>query len=109
MTKTQKQKNVITEEQSNVFDNLKKKAFKRGQGLTKPPSQKNYGVNIEQQENNEAVAVKEKRTARISTYITTEASDMIDEIIMTLKKRENKKPKIAKVLEMAIEDLHKKL
>ena len=108
MTKTQKQKNVSEEKQNNVFNDLKK-SFKRGQGLAKPPSTKNYGVNVEQKENNEAVSVKEKRTARISTYITSQASDMIDEIIIKLKKKENKKPKIAEVLEIAVEDLYKKL
>jgi predicted nucleotide-binding protein (sugar kinase/HSP70/actin superfamily) len=55
-------------------------------------------VNIDQEEN--------KRTVRISTYISKETSDLLDEIVIKIKKTEKRKPKINEILERAIEKLY---
>jgi len=96
-------KNVITEKQ--IFNDLKNK-FKRGSGLSKPQINTTYNIDLNQKENHEAVDVGKKRTMRISTYIHDEFGDLLDKIILQIKRNEKKKPKIAEVLERAIKKLH---
>ena len=76
MTNIEKQQNIKTEQHKNVFTQIKK-ASKRGRGLAHPPDIKLAPNNINKQEGAEAVEVKNKRTTRISTYITNETGDMI--------------------------------
>jgi len=99
---TLKQKNVTTEKHydENVFKNLKK-SFEN--------SNKIYNINLDQKENSESVSTGKKRQFRISTYVTDEIGDLIDEIIVKIKKQEGKKPKIAEILERAIITLNNKL
>ena len=113
-----KEKNVITLKQKNVtieadvFSNLKQ-TFKRGNGLSKPSTNVCYNVNLNQKENNEAVQIdnnrERKRIIRISTYISKEINDLLDEIIIKIKRKEKKKPKINEILEKAIQKLYDEL
>jgi hypothetical protein len=103
--KTEKRYNVKTLEEKNVFESLKQ-TFKRGNGLSQPSRKGIYNVNINQQENNEAVKIQNKREIRISTYISKEIGDLLDEIIIKIKKTEKRKPKINEILERAIKKLY---
>jgi hypothetical protein len=106
MTKTSQEKNVKTLKQNNVFQEIKNQS-KRGRGLSSPATFTPFSNNTNKKESSEAVVVKNKRTARISTYITEEANDMIYNIITEIKKQGNKKPKIAEVIELSLTELYK--
>lgn len=106
MTDTPKQKNGKMEKQKSVFTQIKNTA-KRGRGLSKASNLNLASNNINIKEGTEAVAIKNKRNTRVSTYITEEAGDMIDKLIFKIKKRRNKKPTIAEVIELALEELYK--
>jgi len=104
--------NKKTEKQKNVFAALKKQKPKKGRGMSKPPTMAQAGTNTKLPEHTEAVAVHKtsstRRTARISTYITDEASDMLQMLIMKIKKKEGKKPSIGEVLERGLAELDKR-
>lgn len=105
-------KDVKTEKQKNVFTALKKKTV-RNKGMSQPPPPMSQaGNNTKLSEHAEAVAVnpaKIKRTARVSTYITDEANDTLEMLIIKLRRKEGKKPTIGEVLERAILELDKTL
>lgn len=97
-----------TEEQKNVFTELQKNRKTRRKGLASPPKLSNKVANTHLPEQSEAVALKTKiprRTYRVSTFISEDAGDMLDELILKIKKVEGKKPKISRVLEMALSSL----
>lgn len=94
--------------QENVFSQIKKNTA-RGRGLSNPTECNISTNNIAKDEHSEAVDVSPKRNMRIGTYITEEASDMLDAIIIKKKKMTKKKPKIAEVIELAITELYQKI
>ena len=97
-----------TEEQKNVFTELKKSRKTRGKGLSSPPIPRTEENNIRLPEQSEAVCLKAKtsrRTYRVSTFISEQAGDVLDELILSVKQTEGKKPKIARVIEMALDSL----
>ncbi len=107
MKNKKRQNNTKTEKQNNVFSEIKKKS-NRGRGLSSPPNLNFSSNNVGKKEHSEAVDVKSKRTERISTYISREASDMLDDIIIKIKRSKGKKPKIAEVIELALIELNEK-
>ena len=97
-----------TEEQKNVFTELQKNIKTRRKGLASPPKLSNEVANTLLPERSEAAALKTKiprRTYRVSTFINEDAGDTLDELILRIKKAEGKKPKISRVLEMALSSL----
>jgi len=99
---------VKTEEQKNVFTELQKNRKTRRKGLASPPKLPNEVANTRLPEQSEAAALKTKiprRTYRVSTFVSEDAGDMLDELILRIKKAEGKKPKISRVLEMALTSL----
>jgi len=102
---------VKTEKQKNVFTELQKNRTPRGKGLASPPKFSNDVLNTRLPEQSEAAALKTKvprRTYRVSTFISEDAGDTLDELILRIKKAEGKKPKISRVLEMALSSLDSK-
>jgi len=100
---------VKTEEQKNVFAELQKNRKTRRKGLASPPKLSNEITNTRLPEQSEAVSLKTKtprRTYRVSTFISEDAGDMLDELILKIKKAEGKKPKISHVLEIALSSLN---
>jgi len=108
MTKVLNQKNDNEQKQNNVFTKIKKNT-NRGRGLSAPTKLDLPKNNVYKKENSEAVDIYAKRTVRIGTYITEEVGDMLDDIIIRIKRQTRKKPKIAEILELAITDLYKKI
>ena len=80
---------------------------KRGKGLQRPPTpSKKSNSNIKIKEHTQAAPVKKRRTYRISTYISDSSGDVLEDTIQKIRKDTGRKPKIAKVIEMAIEKLN---
>jgi len=103
---------VKTEEQKNVFTELQKNKKVRRKGLAKPPQLSNEVTNTRLPEQSEAISLKTKkprRTYRVSTFISEEHGDILDELILTVKKINGKKPKISQILEMALTNLKSNL
>ncbi|RBP53513.1 hypothetical protein [Arenicella xantha] len=97
-----------TEKQKNVFAELQKNRKTRGKGLASPPKLSSEVANTSLPEQSEAVSLKTKtprRTYRVSTFISEDAGDTLDKLILRIKKVEGKKPKISRVLEMALSSL----
>ena len=101
----------------NPFQAIKKAKPKRGQGLSTPPKPRpastNPAVSVRQPEHApaaQAVSQNEaRRKFRVSTYITNDAGDRLEKLIHDIRQIEGKKPKIAEVLERALESLEKTL
>ena len=101
-----------TEEQKNVFAELQKNRKTRGKGLASPPKISNEVANTRLPEQSEAIPLKTqkpRRTYRVSTYISEEAGEDLDQMTLAIKKKEGKKPKIAEVLERSLAALNKQL
>jgi len=90
---------VKTEEQKNVFAELQKNRKTRRRGLASPPKLSNEVANT-------CLPETPRRTYRVSTFISEDAGDILDELILKIKKAEGKKPKISRVLEMALSSLN---
>ena len=99
---------MTTEEQKNVFAELQKNTKTRGKGLSTPPNIDQGVNNVKLPEHSEAVSRISRvprRTYRVSTFISENAGDLLDELILKIKKDEGKKPKIAEVIERALKQL----
>lgn len=96
----------------NVFAELQKNRKPRKKGLATAPKLQSDVLNTRLPERSEAVASKimlTRRTYRVSTFISEDAGNTLDELILKIKKLEGKKPKISKVLEMALGSLETNL
>ncbi len=97
----------------NPFKVLKKGNVKRGGGLKgNPPAPQEAGNNVTKPEGSPAVPVtieSVRRQYRISTYINEEAGERLENLIIKVRKAKGKKPKIAEVLEQALEAYDKTL
>lgn len=91
----------------NVFDKLKAESKgKRGKGLDTPPNPSMAGNNTKLPENAPAVLAKApKREYRVSNYISNEAGERLEQLMLDVKKKMGRKVKIAEVLEYALEAL----
>ena len=99
-----------SKKQKDVIASLQKSVKTRGKGLSKPPILSSAIDNVLLDENSEAVAVSSsRRTYRVSTFISEGHGDTLDELILTIKKIDGKKPKISQVLEMALTNLKSNL
>lgn len=101
-----------SEKQKDVIAALQKNVKTRGKGLSKPPVLKKNLENIQLDERSEAVPctpIVTPRSYRVSTYISEESGDLLDNLILQIKRSEGKKPKIAAVLERALLILNKQL
>ncbi len=99
-----------TQKRKNVFSQLKKPV--KGRGMSTLPVLKQPGNNTKKPEHTEAVPLvtpETRRTARISTYISEDSRDRLENITIQLRKKEGRKPKIAEVLERALFELEKKI
>ncbi len=97
-----------TEKQKNVFAELQKNRKPRGKGLATSPKLGNEVNNIRLPEKSEAInsiGQTPRRTYRVSTFISEQSGDTLDELILSIKHSEGKKPKIARVIEMALDSL----
>ncbi|GHA18983.1 hypothetical protein GCM10008090_30850 [Arenicella chitinivorans] len=101
-----------TEDQKNVFAELQKNRKTRGKGLASPPKISNEVANTRLPEQSEAIPLKTqkpRRTYRVSTYISEDAGEVLDQLTLAIKRKEGKKPKIAEVLERSLSALNKQL
>lgn len=88
----------------NIFTDIKKAT--KGNGLKTPPPSKKNKTGIKAKEGGEAVPVNVPRSYRISTFIHAEYGNTLEDTIQKIRRETGRKPKIAEVIEMAIEKLN---